>query len=281
MPSAYTIGVWVAVVLLMIAIGVILAFYINVYSPGGDAQIATVKAFFSSECNPHKCNAFVEQKVPKVIYRIALGGLVIGPGTPAWDNTAKSNPEYTQVVFNDAQANAFMFTALEGEAYEAYNRLVPLAAKADLLRYCLMYERGGVYLDHKSSADKLCTLIRPDDTMIVSTWPMLLLGMSEYRPTYGELQNWWLIAAPGHPMFKRTIQAVVREVNERAARQRPTNLVEEVLKLTGPLQFSRAVDLSRSDVRLVCSNGNGVMHYDANGGHRSGKSYSGNGYLLK
>ena len=280
MLSARTVGPWVAAIFFAVAIGLLTAVYITFYSPGGDAQISTIKAFFSSECALHKCDEFAEQKVPKVIYRIALGDLEVGPGTPAWDTTAKSNPEYTQVVIDDAQANAFMATALDGEAYETYNRLVPLAAKADLLRYCLMYERGGVYLDHKSSAGKLCTLIRANDTMIVSTWPMLLVGLAEYRPTYGELQNWWLIAAPGHPMLKRVVQAIVREVGDRTPRQRSANLVEEVLRLTGPLQFSRAVDLSRPDVRLVCSNGNGVMRYDANGGHRSGKSYSGTGYLL-
>ena len=76
--------------------------------------------------------------IPKVIYRTAKTKSLSPAHQQAWDFTAKHNPDFEQVLLDDNDADAFMRTAMDGEAYAAYSSLVPGAAKADLLRYVLL-----------------------------------------------------------------------------------------------------------------------------------------------
>jgi inositol phosphorylceramide mannosyltransferase catalytic subunit len=181
----------------------------------------------------------------------------------------------------------FMRGAAGGIANNAFHRLLPWAAKADLLRYCLIYEHGGVYLDLKSSAGDLDTLIRPEDRMVVSTWEQAWTDGGALRKSYGELQQWWLAAEPKHPALLKVIRAVVAEVDRlhRLRKCAADDRQVAVLQLTGPLRFTHVLHehmrRHNGDVRLVCSNGNGVLTYSSSPGHVMGGSYQGPGPLLR
>jgi mannosyltransferase OCH1-like enzyme len=64
----------------------------------------------------------------------------------------------------------FMEKFYGGKVNNAYKKIIPNAARADLFRYCLIYEKGGVWLDIKSAAKPLCDLIKKYDKLIFSTW---------------------------------------------------------------------------------------------------------------
>ena len=118
-----------------------------------------------------------------------------------------------------------MCTFMNGYAAHAYHALVPGAAKADLLRYCLIYEYGGVYLDIKSGAKELHRLIYQQDTMVVSGWShrhysnqsfLTFFGINcKSLHVHGELQNWWIAAVPKHPVLEQVINKVVMMIEER------------------------------------------------------------------
>ena len=282
--------------------------------------ILELRAFRRLQCRvPAQC--MENTSIPKVIYRIWLGGdantktKALSPAhQQAWDFTAKHNPDFEQVLLDDADAEAFMRTAMGGYAHAAYSALVPGAAKADLLRYVLMYEKGGVYLDVKSGARELCRLIRPGDQMLVSTWATRAipgmgfatlvastpLGKRIYPESFLEMQIFWLVCRPGHPVMRRVVRAVVEEVSGRVRQGRLQKepleplraltgspyLFMDVVRTTGPHIFTRAVldalDAGEDQsVRQVCAHGNDIFVADVAGTHRYNKSYIGNEPLLR
>lgn len=249
------------------------------------------------------------QRIPRVILRTTRTADLTEAERLAWDTTARANPEYEQVHYDDAAARALIAGHFGARTVAAYDALVPGPARADLWRYCAMYARGGVYLDAKSAAGPLRQLIRPSDDLLLSGWRHMLdnpagaLQTSPLGPAYGfypfgEFQQWWLAAAPGHPVFREAVRNVTEAVEARlrdgayAARSigetrraeperlrkrgvAPAGLLlssaTDVVNLTGPLMFTDTVlaVLPTCDrgARFVPAHGNGVFTYDASDGH--------------
>ena len=59
-------------------------------------------------------------------------------------NTYKN---WTHTLYHDDEAFAFLQENFDTETVQSFKTLVPLAYKADLLRYCLLYQYGGLYSD--------------------------------------------------------------------------------------------------------------------------------------
>lgn len=246
------------------------------------------KAFQAIHCSLKTCVGAQEQRIPSTIHRICLraDGADCAPEElaarhrHAWELTQQHNPGYLQILHTESGARNFLRSFQNGIAYECFNRLVPLAARADLLRYCIMYEYGGVYLDMKSAARSLCSVIQSDDVFLVSPWDNPFAG----HFAFGELQQWWLACAPKHPLMLRVVKECVRRITARLARHEcDASGKGDVLATTGPWFFTEIIlsSLPSPGVRVLCANGNGVMVYDAYGGHRPGASYKKQPQLLR
>jgi mannosyltransferase OCH1-like enzyme len=59
------------------------------------------------------------------------------------------NPEYTYVYYDNTNSRKFLKENFSDEINYSYDLLVPGAFKADLLRYCFLYNNGGCYFDCK------------------------------------------------------------------------------------------------------------------------------------
>lgn len=258
-----------------------------------DRRRVDYSAFERIHCSIRSGTSNQTQLIPKKIYRTWKTDQLPPIYQKAWEYTEKHNPEYEQVLYTDAMGSAFMSEFMGGFAKYAYEMLVPGAARADLLRYCIMYENGGVYLDGKSGAGPLRNLIGAKDGMIVSTWGSIL-GRPEFVGFYrfGEFQQWWLACRPRHPFMEQLIRSVVASIESRINRR---DLMKhstlgfwynlDVLKLTGPLKYTeeiiRYMSENGSGMRMVCANGNGVMVYDVSGEHPSGAGYNKPGPILR
>ena len=119
-------------------------------------------------------------------------------------------------------------------------------AKADLFRYLLMYREGGLYLDIKSQAARpLNQVIASSDRYLISQWRN---GPGSRYPTWGlhselrsvpggEYQQWFILAAPGHPFLKAVIEKVLRNLR----RYSPVHYgvgKRAVLRTTGPIAYT-------------------------------------------
>lgn len=61
----------------------------------------------------------------------------------------KCNPEFKHYLFDDEDCRNFIKNNFDSKILFAYDNLIPGAYKADLWRYCVLYIKGGIYLDIK------------------------------------------------------------------------------------------------------------------------------------
>jgi len=61
-----------------------------------------------------------------------------------------SHPNFHHELYSDENLREFILHKFDNETLAAYDNLIPLAYKADLGRYCLLYEYGGLYSDISS-----------------------------------------------------------------------------------------------------------------------------------
>ena len=161
------------------------------------------------------------------------------------------NPDWDHRLYDDAMIETFIAEEYGDGILAAYRRIDPRygAARADLFRYLLVYRVGGVYLDIKSSfAGPISGVIKGDESFIVSRWSN---GKGERYEGYGlkpevaqypggELQQWHVIAAPGHPFLRAVLLAILRGIDSYRPWADGTGKLG-VLKLTGPIMYTHAI----------------------------------------
>jgi mannosyltransferase OCH1-like enzyme len=131
------------------------------------------------------------------------------------------------------------------------------AMKADIWRYCILYERGGFYFDiNKCITVPLNQLVNLEDQALLSyennffedvlpkekaaRLPLVLPHNSNYQLQYTSrpLLNWGLAFTAGHLLLERTIENIVKYApyfeGKKFARMR-----EPIIELTGPIMFTR------------------------------------------
>lgn len=168
-----------------------------------------------------------------------------GPGTGQWNvyRTAKSllvskkkynncheewfrlNPRIIMHWFDDKACRDFMRT--QGErVFNAYQALRPGAYKADLFRLCILYERGGMYVDAESTPYvSIREMIRGVDSSFISILDSTSTG----------IHNGLIISPMGHPFLKACIERILEIVERRSYE-------DGSLAITGPVCMARAIN---------------------------------------
>ena len=176
-------------------------------------------------------------------------------------NLRALNSEWEYRFYDDAVIAEFVEARYGRKVLELYNRINPHygAARADLFRYLLLYQFGGVYLDIKSITRRPLRLsVQEDDCYVLSHWsnrphgPRAGYGMHPELGAKGEFQQWHIIAAAGHPFLRRVIARVLRNIEEYVpyldgvARR-------GILRVTGPVAYTLAINqiLDRHPHRIV------------------------------
>ena len=59
------------------------------------------------------------------------------------------NPKFNYYLYDDNECREFIKTNFPEDVLHAYDSLIPGAYKADLWRYCILFIKGGIYLDIK------------------------------------------------------------------------------------------------------------------------------------
>lgn len=134
------------------------------------------------------------------------------------------NPEHGYEFFDDDAMSEFVagfscagFSFESSALIAAFHRIKPGAGKADLFRYLLMYERGGVYVD----IDAVClaplsTFVAPEDHVVTG------IGMR------GDFHQFGLIYSKGHPFMKCAIENSVSNIQRRRFVPGFENLLEGI-----------------------------------------------------
>jgi hypothetical protein len=116
-------------------------------------------------------------------------------------NIAKYAPGFEHAILDDADAVRFLAAHYDESVVRGFEALAVGAHKADLLRYCLLYVHGGVYLDIKTE------LIVPLSDVFYGTGADLYVVLQhDARGIY----NGVIAAKPRNALFLELIRGILR-----------------------------------------------------------------------
>lgn len=158
------------------------------------------------------------------------------------------NSDLAWVLFDDEKMNSYMQRAWSGnEIFEVYARSKFGPMRADIFRYCLLYDQGGYYFDIgkgcnksiRSFHDRSSSGLISFENNICITPPTLPNHNLLSHPTSLIIQ-WGFGFAPRHPFLKEAIRLI--EINWHHFKEKSfPNPKEAILSLTGPGLFTQAV----------------------------------------
>lgn len=191
------------------------------------------------------------QFIPRLLHQTYPRAELPEPLQRNVDGLRRANPAWEHRLYDDAAIERFIADHYGAGVLAAYHRIAPEygAARADLFRYLLLYRLGGIYLDVKSSFTRpIDSVLRLDEHYILSGWRNRAgephAGFGRHADLadlpHGEFQQWHIIAAPGHPFLRAVIEAVLDGIDRYGARRTGTGYIG-VLRLTGPIAYTRAI----------------------------------------
>ena len=154
-------------------------------------------------------------------------------------------PEYEFIFYDNDACDAFIKSNFNEKIYLAYKKINPEygAMRADFFRYCVLFMKGGVYIDVKSSFKyNLSQIIKETDTCLLDV-PRALESWRKSAPTF---EQWVLIFVPNHPYLRTMINLMTDYITREFIPEFKNKLLrmtakEMVLNITGPDAFTRAV----------------------------------------
>ena len=166
--------------------------------------------------------------VPLVIYH-SWGSATVPPRMHKHiQELIEQNPEFDYSFNTDDDCRRFIAEHFDAEVARAFDCLRPGAYNSDLWRYCILYRKGGVYIDIK------CSPKMPLIQFIDRYEPPLFVRDSPKGMSYPCVWNGFMISAAGNPIFKACIDEIVKNVKEKS-------YAEGGLSITGPCLLGKVM----------------------------------------
>jgi len=146
------------------------------------------------------------------------------------------NPEYTYIYFDDISARKFLRENFNNDVNYAYDLLVPGAFKADLLRYCFLFNNGGCYFDCKQ-------ILKIPIRMFLDYDKTLILCNDVIE---NALLNAIIFSSIKNNIIEKAIKDCVYNIVNKLGR--------EALDVTGPVFFYKSINEYISDENLILQN---------------------------
>lgn len=158
--------------------------------------------------------------IPKVIYQTYPSRSVPYSIRANIERLKALNPDWRHELLSDTDVCDFIAKEYGPAMLREVERIDPRygAARIDLLRYLLIYARGGVYLDIKSDATApLSEVLLTGDKFLLSRWQGCGERQYESWGLHGCLhtvggaayQQWHVAAVAGHPFLHAVIERIL------------------------------------------------------------------------
>jgi len=135
------------------------------------------------------------------------------------------NPEFDYYLYSDDACRKFIKDNFNEDVVSAFDSLKPGAYKSDLWRYCILYKKGGVYLDIKfKSLVPLAPIIEENPEIFVRD---IDFNISFYLKFHSEVYNAFMVSPPNNKIFKDCIEDIVNSCKFKLYKSTP-------LDITGP-----------------------------------------------
>ncbi len=187
--------------------------------------------------------------IPKVIHQTYYKKVLPPEIQQNIDYLKSINPDWEYRLYDDADIESYI-DKYYPHLLTIYKKINPTygAAKADFFRYLLIYNEGGVYLDIKSTLTMpLNDVLLPTDRYLLSHWQnepgQIHANIGHQNGVdhiFGEFQQWYVVAAKGHPFLKRVIENMCNNIEKYNPFIHDTGQWG-TLNLTGPIAYTAAI----------------------------------------
>ena len=143
-----------------------------------------------------------------------------------------SNPDFEHRYYSESDRLSFIKENFEEKVYRAYCRIIPGAYKADLWRYCILYNYGGFYVDIDTLAiGSLKPLLEKDSHLIT----LIDFNRNVLEGNHN-LANGFIGVTSGSEIMLRCIDNIVEYVDTNKI---PTSKLD----FSGPGNLGRSVNV--------------------------------------
>jgi mannosyltransferase OCH1-like enzyme len=167
-----------------------------------------------------------------VIYRTSKSNIV---NQKLYNNCYKKwfslNKNITMLWFDDKDADNYMKN-LDKNIYITYKRLLPGAFKADLFRLCILYEKGGLYVDCETLP--YVSLNEMLKNCINKHSKHFFVSILDNVESGSGIHNGFIYCSPKHPFIKENIRLIISNVSKK-------RYTSSELGITGPLCLKKAI----------------------------------------
>ena len=176
--------------------------------------------------------------IPKNIYQCHKNFLYIRQNnqlSSAVSTWLKHTHNFNYYFYSDSMCNEFMKNNTSPRTYEAYLKCPLPVMKADLWRYCIIYQKGGIYAD----ADTLC-LINPN-FFIHNDYNYKMIFALEGKFGLPHLFCQWFFAAPPK---SPVLEIIINNVTNKILSTDFNKVTDDnfIHKITGPTIFTESIE---------------------------------------
>jgi len=149
------------------------------------------------------------------------------------DILKKTNPQFKFHLYNDNECREFIKTYFNPEVVNTFDTLIPGAYKADLWRLCILFIKGGIYMDIKFKT---------------VNFSLIDLTLSDHfavdRPTNSlHIYNAIMVCNAGHLFLRDCINRIVSVVKFRLYGRTPLSPTGPELLGTASANYKLTLDL--------------------------------------
>lgn len=123
-------------------------------------------------------------------------------------NFRSLNTHYDHILYTDEQMNDYMSSNADKELADIYWKMNHIVARADIWRYTILYNEGGIYVDIDSLiTGSLDDLINIEDKAIITA-----------ETNQGLYAQWALIFEKKHIILENTLNNILRDIHQEKHR---------------------------------------------------------------
>ncbi len=102
------------------------------------------------------------QVIPRVVFQTAESRAVHPTHAKSIEKFRDLNPDLGFVLFDSSERDSYMLSQWgEHPIYPVYQRAILGQMRADIFRYCIVFERGGYYFDFNKGCERSLTTLHP------------------------------------------------------------------------------------------------------------------------
>jgi len=238
------------------AVYILVALFYTFIKPIYGILAAILLIFYDRVSKAYINEAFTDTYIPKVIYQTWHSQNLPPKMAQCVDKLKRDNPDFEYHLYDNTMCRTFIGENFDKSVLNAYDQLLPGAFKADLWRYCVLYKKGGIYLDIKFHCEPGITLYDlMKENLYVREYNHIGTGLYNHIIYTG-----CIASRPNNPIFMKCIEQIVE--NCRTKYYGP-----EHTSPTGPYLFASMMepeDIEASEYAYYENNGIGYIRHIEN-----------------